>query len=245
MPEPIHLIYLDAYHLDDPLYLSSLARMMGRLKEAAPLCLMLHGSGGRAERLLEAEGFFPEKANGRIQPQSPQEAALIEKALRQVNRSIVSTLTEEIIHAVGFQGTDRGLLRMEADGSIQTGRIGWLIDLVKKGAVPVLSAMVSDPERGVPCEADLAAVTLVVAHAIQQEDVRIVFFTRTDQPGVIVDEVVLGEASWEAVPASFLPEPEALRLAVDAGFAAFLTSANGLFGGKKPQGTNILRPKHA
>ena len=246
MPEPIHILYLDAYHLGDPLYVSSLARMMGRLRRAVPPCLFLHGSGERAERLLEAEGLFPEKVDGRVQPRTPQEAALVEKALRQVNRQIVSTLTEEIIHAVGFQGTDRGLLRMDERGDIQTGRMGWLVDLIQKGAVPVLSAMVAHPETGAPHEADLTNITLAVAHALSQEkEVRVVFFSRKDQPGVVSDAAVLDEVEVEAVPTGHLPDPEGVRTVAEAGFAVFLTSASGLFGGEIPQGTNILRSKPA
>ncbi|HMB92553.1 MAG TPA: hypothetical protein VKP65_16990 [Rhodothermales bacterium] len=245
MPHPIHLIYLDAYHLDDPLYVPSLARMMGRLRRAVPLCLFLHGSGERAERLLEAEGRFPKKENGRVQARTPQEAALVEKALRQVNRQIVSTLTEEIIHAVGFQGTDRGLLLMDEGRDVKTGRMGWLVELIQKGAVPVLSALVHHPETAAPYEADLTQVMLAVAHALSQEDVRVVFFSRRDQPGVMVDDVVLDEVALEAVPAGHLPDPIAVQAVVEAGFAAFLTSASGLFGAEIPQGTNILRSKPA
>lgn len=245
MPDPIHILYLDAYHLDDPLFVSSLARMMGRLRRAVPPCLWLHGSGERAERLLEVEGLFPEKKNGRIQPRTPQEVALVEKALRQVNRHIVSTLTEEVIHAVGFQGTDRGLLHMDAHGAIRAGRIGWLVDLIRKGAVPVLSALVADPETGASSEADLVLVALAVAQALKQEDVRLVFFNRTGQPGVVADEGVLDEVGIEAVPAGHLPDSAAVQAIVEAGLSAYLTSPTGLFGGEMPQGTNILRTKPA
>ena len=106
MPEPIYLIYLDLYHLDDLLFLPSLARMMGRQRR--PSCLLVHGAGEQAERLLEAEGLFPERKEGLVQVSTAAEAALVERAARQVNRRIVGALTEEGVPAVGVQGIDRG-----------------------------------------------------------------------------------------------------------------------------------------
>jgi len=151
MLEPIYLIYLDPYHLDDLLFLPSLAQMMGRLQLRRSACLLLHGSGEQAERLLEAEGLFPERKEGLVQVRTAAEAVLVERAARRVNRQIVGALTDEGVPAVGLQGLDRGLLRLSDEGRVITGRIDWLKALAQKQAVPVVSALVEDARSGHVC----------------------------------------------------------------------------------------------
>ena len=238
MPDPIYLIPLDPYHLDDLLYLPSLARMMGRLRLRRPACLLLHGSGEQAERLLEAEGLFPERKEGLVQVRTAAEAVLVERAARRVNRQIVGVLTDEGVPAVGLQGLDRGLLHLSDEGRVMTGRIDWLKDLAQKQAVPVVSALVEDARAGHACEVQLHEATRALAHALHA--VVVVFFTRNNQPGVLDGDALARELSLDALPEAILPEPEAVRAVADAGFSVMLTSAAGLFGGDDVRGTRII-----
>ncbi len=238
MPEPIYLIYLDPYHLDDLLYLPSLARMMGRLRLRRPACLLIHGSGEQAERLLEAEGLFPERKEGLVQVRTAAEAVLVERAARRVNRQIVGALTDEGVPAVGLQGLDRGLLRLSDEGRVMTGRIDWLKDLAPKQVVRVVSARVKDARAGHACEVHLHEATRALAHALHA--VVVVFFTRNNQPGVLVGDALLRERSLDALPEAILPEPEAVRAVAHAGFSVMLTSAAGLFGSDDVRGTRIV-----
>lgn len=238
MPSPIYLIYLDSYHLDDLLFLPGLARLMAG--QGRPPCLLVHGSGERAERLLEAEGLFPESKDGLVQVRTVAEATLVERAARQVNRQIVGALTEEGVPAVGVQGTDRGLLHKKDDGRVTTGRIDWLMALAEKRAVPVVSALVQDDRAGHACEVHLRAAARPLAHAMYADGVVVVFFTRNNQPGILDGETLARELSLDAVPEASLPEPEALRAMTTAGFSVMLTSPAGLFGGREVRGTWIL-----
>ncbi len=242
MPEPIHVLYLDDDHLDDPFFVAGLAQRMARRK-ALPPCLLVHGSGERAERLLEAEGLFPERAGGLVRVRTPREAALVEQALRQVNRRLVGTLTDAVVHAVGFHGVDRGLLRLEADGTVTAGRVGWVRALLGQRVVPVVSTLVRAGQRGAAQQAPLPAVTLALARALG--GVVVVFFTRTEQPGLFEGEALRPDAAVEALPEALLPAPEAVRAVAAAGLPALLTSAAGLFGGEVPLGTKIFATKTA
>ncbi len=240
MPEPIYLIPLDPYHLDDLLFLSSLARMMGWQRQRRPSCLLVHGAGEQAERLLEAEGLFPERKEGLVQVSTAAEAALVERAARRVNRQIVGALTEEGVPAVGVQGIDRGLLHKSDDGHLMTGRIDWLKDLAQKQAVPVVSALVQDARAGHACEVHLHEATRALAHALHADGVVVAFFTRNNQPGVLGGEAPARELSLDAVPEASLPDPEAVRAIAAAGFSVMLTSTAGLFGGDEVQGTWMI-----
>ncbi len=241
----MYLIYLDDYHLGDLLYLPGLAQRMGRMRRARPACLFVHSSGEQAERLLEAEGLFPERKDGLVQARTVPEAALVERALRQVNRRIVGALTEEGVHAVGFQGSDRGLLRSGSGGAVTAGRVAWLAALIEKRAVPVVSALVQDAEAGPARAVSLPAATVALARGLGPGDVVVVFFTQNNQPGVFEGDRPLPSLALEALPEALLPDPEAVDEMVQAGIPALLTSAHGLFGGDEPMGTRIFNVKTA
>jgi len=211
---------------------------MGRLRLRLPTCLLLHGSGEQAERLLEAEGLFPERKEGLVQVRTAAEAALVERAARQVNRQIVGALTDEGVPAVGLQGLGRGLLRLSDEGRVITGRIDWLKDLAQKQAVAVVSALVEDARTGHACEVHLHGVAQALAHALHT--VVVVFFTSNNQPGVLVGDALVRECSLDALPEAILPKPEAVRAVAHAGFSVMLTSAAGLFGDDDVRGTRIV-----
>ena len=241
----MYLLYLDDYHLDDLLYVPSLAQQMGRMRRMRPVCLFVHSSGDQAERLLEAEGLFPERKDGLVQAQTPEEAALVERALRQVNRRVVGALTEEGVHAVGFRGADRGLLQVDDDGAVKPGRVAWLKDLIEKRAVPVISALARELE-GEGTRAVLAGeATVALARALGLGEMVVVFFTRNNQPGVFEGQRPLPNLPLDALPPAILPDPEAVRAVVTAGIPALLTSAAGLFSADEPRGTTIFNVKTA
>lgn len=229
-----YFLYLDDYHLDDPLFVSSMARMMHR-RQALPRCVMVHGSGGEVERRFEAEGLFPETQHGLIQPATPEDAALVEQALRATTRKIVGALVDEIIYAVGFQGTDRGLLQLR-DDAVTLGKTGWLLPLVQQGALPVISAVAQTPE-GRPRQVAAHAALLALAAAF--EGATVVFFTRDNRPGLFIDGSLQPEAGAAEVPEALLPNPTAFRATVAAGYPVLLTSAVGLWGSDDLQATYI------
>ena len=96
----LRLIYLDRYHLGDPLFLRALAHRLGRAEAAGLGALLVHGSGDEAEQVLEAEGAAVVRRDGVLAGLSPEHALLVERAVRQTNKRVVSTLTEFGVAAV-------------------------------------------------------------------------------------------------------------------------------------------------
>ena len=156
----IGLLYLDDRHLEDLLLVQRLARVLKQLP--APLVLV-HGSGGRAEQLLEAEGYVPERRQGVLVARNDRERALIERGIRETNQRLVAGLNELLIPAVGIQGSDRGLLKRSGNGALQVGQVVWLEQLLRQGVWPVLSTLV-DP-GGPPVEAPAAEILIALAQA--------------------------------------------------------------------------------
>ncbi|MFQ5571841.1 MAG: hypothetical protein ACE5G0_19355 [Rhodothermales bacterium] len=245
MTDPIYFLYVDPYHLDDPFFLSSMAQRMKRVEQRLPPLLILHNSGEQAERVLEAEGLFPGRVEGRLDLRTSKERAVLERAMRDVNRRIVGTLTDEGVHAVGFHGLDRGILRIGAHGQVSAGRVAWLRDLVLKRVVSVLSTLVRDPRTGHVREESMQSATLAMARALNDERIVVVFFTRNDRPGIWERDEVMTTCPSDALSVSVLPQSESVCAVVAGGFPVLITSPKGLFGGEKPLGTWIIDPETA
>ncbi|MDX1547497.1 MAG: acetylglutamate kinase [Rhodothermales bacterium] len=228
------LIFLDDYHLGDPLFVDGLAQRMGR-SPARPRCLLVHGGGEEAVRALEGEGLFPEMQDGVPTVAGGAGAAVVERAVRQLNRTIVGTLTDAGVPAVGVHGADRGLLRPGADGRIEAGRAGWLHALVAQGGVPVVSALV-EPAAGPWRLAPPAQVVRALAESGAEHGLAVVLLARSGTPGGAgTAALTLREAL-----AAGTPEAGVARAALEGGVEVWLSSPGGLFGGGGRQGTRLL-----
>ena len=234
------LVHLDDYHLGDPLFPQALAQALAR--PGRPPLLLVHGSGEAAEQRLEAEGLFVERVGGVLQVQSAAERALVERAMRELNQQLVAALTDALVPAVGLHGMDRGLLRWTPEAGVAAGRVGWLEAVVRQGGVPVLSALVADPEGGAALEVPVAEVLPALADAWPTPPT-VVLLTKNDRPGYAPQDEAVEAALVADVPAAVLPERALAERVVAAGRAAawgvVLTSLHGLPGEGGRAGTRL------
>lgn len=239
MAEQTHLLYLDRYHMGDPLFLQSLARGLARSQGRLAPCLLFHGSDERAERLLEGEGLFPERRQGVLAVHSVEEAVLVERAIRTSNQKLVALLTDALVSAVGLHGTDRNLLR-RSDDALETTGLEWVLDLGRKGVVPVVSSLLQDHASGQVREVALVEAVEAVATSIGRAEATIVFFTTTNLPGVMDGQtprplVTLDDLDGMEV----LPDAEAVGRLSSAGFNVLLTNTTRLADPGGPVGTRV------
>jgi len=174
----IGILYLDDRHLEDLLLVQRLARVLKQLP--APMVLV-HGSGGRAEQLLEAEGYVPERRDGVLVVRSAHERGLVERGIRETNQRLVAGLNELLIPAVGIQGSDRGLLRRTASGALQVGRTAWLAQLLRQGVWPVVSTLVATETEQI-VEAPAAEVLGALAGGCMSEVVIALLRNELEEP---------------------------------------------------------------
>ncbi len=233
-----YLLLLDDRHLDDLLFTPALGRTMRASKRRV---VLVHGSGGQAERLLEANGFFPERRQDVFPKLTAPERALVEAGVRRANRTVVSTLTDALVPAVGFQGGDRGLLKVDASGKVTGGQTRWLDTLVGQGGVPVVSALVAGPEGGVLVSPGEAARALAEAW---EGDVTAVVLTRTDAPGLGVPPAPSMAPDALDTHRDALADPDAATRLARAGMPLLVTSAAAFFDSPAPSGTAIVTEKH-
>lgn len=239
MPRTTFIIVMDDEHLGDRLFLQHFAKQLARVQQRLPPSLLVHGSGERAERLLEAEGRFPERVGGVLQVQSPDEALLVERAIREMNRKLVGVLTDEVVAAVGVHGVDKKLLRVDPEGRLVVGRIGWVEALMHQHLLPVISALAADAREPRVCEVGTVDATLRLAEALTAEDVVVVFWG-TDAYRTLRGDQKTSSRSVDDVPADVVSDLAAVRRVVAAGIPVLLSSPDDFFGGEPPGGVRIL-----
>ena len=223
----MYFVVLDRYHLGDPLFLTRFARDV--LAFGRPLALV-HGGGEEAERVLEAQGLLREWEGGVLQTRSADERSLVERATRELNRSVAHALTDAGVPAVRIEASSRGLLRPAESGSpgggLVPGEIGWFHALMRQRAVPVVAALVRQP--GGPTEqANAGAVAGTLAGTVE-EGATVVCFARGTRGALVRGGDRLAEVALEGVPDDALPDPAVVAAAVATGASVVLTGPSGL-----------------
>ncbi len=237
--QTLYLVYLDRHHLGDSLFLKSLAQHFAEGTSGDPPCVLVHGSGEKVERTLEAQGYFPERNDGVLEVETDEQRHLVERAVRETNQEIVAALTDEVVSTVGIQGVDRNLLERDQDGAIRATNVGWITALVKQRVLPVVSALVEEDDATVR---EIGAIEAIVALSRAFEasfDPVACALTTTNQPGLMDATGVQGHASIEAVSGEEVPDRAAVRRLCDAGIPVLLTNLQGLMGGDEPEGTTL------
>ena len=156
------VLLLDAYHLGDPLFVTGLAR---DLKARGGGAVLVHGSGERGERALEALGLVPANEGGAWRTETPDQAAVVEQATRALSRELAHELNEAGVASVRVVGADRGLLKARG-GGVEAGKTGWLQTLVGQGVVVVVASLVGGAAAETLVEADPAAAAAALAGAL-------------------------------------------------------------------------------
>jgi len=142
-PLPVtRVLYLDRYHLGDPLFLTGLAR---DLAAGGPPTILVHGAAEDGERALEAGGRFPVWEGDVLAAPTLEEAMTVERAGRDLNRRIAHALNESGAAAVRMDGASRGLFSVDPAG-VRVGDLGWVEALLRQRAVPVVLALSPDGE---------------------------------------------------------------------------------------------------
>ncbi len=230
---PVLIVFLDAYHLDDPFFLSSFARDVQA--HVGPI-VFVHGGGEGVERTLEARGLLDDDAR-----KGPAAQQLVERAIRELNRRIVHEMNDAGVPAVGILGSDRGLLRMGDGGEVEVGRIDWLVDLVMRNAIPVVGSLA--PGKDGDCvEADLASALLALEAAFRasgQAEPAIVAFTNNRKAGLFDGPTLLATVEVDDLNSlSAVGDLEVLRK-VGASVGVRLTTPRSLREAGLPNGTDL------
>jgi acetylglutamate kinase len=237
---PLYILYLDAHHLGDDIFLNDLAQRFNQSTTGEPPSLILHGSGEKVERTLESQGYFPERKNGVLDVQEPEQVRLVERAVRETNQKLVATLTDEVVPTVGIQGVDRGLLQLDEEGAVTVSRLGWVEALLQQRVLPVVSALVKHPGEGRVREVYAAEAAVALAEAFERFETTVVFFTTSGQSGIADVEGIQDEIALDAIADDGpVPDVAAARDIAQAGVPVLVSHLDGVFDGEAPTGTRV------
>lgn len=177
----IYLLYLDDYHAGDAIFVRSLSQSLARTER--PKFLIVHGSGVFGVQALEGHGFFRERKDGVLPVATAEEHALVERAIRHVNRKITGVLTDAVVSSVGVIGSERGLL-VASGASLPDVRADWLEALVDSGVVPVVASYASEAGTGRTGEVALCQSVAALVKGLSSS-ATVVAFSKTKLPGVM------------------------------------------------------------
>lgn len=235
--QTLHIVYLDRHHLGDELFLKSLAQHFAEGASGEPPCVLVHGSGEKVERTLEADGYFPERTDGVLEVETEDQRRLVERAVRETNQEIVAALTDEVVSTVGIQGVDRNLLGRTEDGTVHAANVGWLAALIKQRVVPVVSALVE--EEGGTEEVWAADVVVALAEALSASFDPVACVLTTSDGAVGSDDEAQNEGVSIERLSEDVPDPAAVRRIHGADVPIMVTNLQGLLGGDSVNGVRI------
>ena len=220
---PVHILCVDDYHLGDPLFGRSLARTLAEAAKGSLRVIIVHGGGEDAERALEGRGRTAIRERGVLVVEDLADRQLVERAIRETNKKLTAVLTEFEVPAVGIQGSDRGLLKFVADGSVAPGRFTWVRALVDTGSVPVISSLAMTPDGA--GEVDVGYCVALVARQFAGDECAVIAFARSGRPGVFEADAHLPSIPVEELEKHVREaQTDGLTTLVNDGYEVRLTS---------------------
>lgn len=200
-----YLAVIDYEHLDDGVFLSSLARSLTQIDYSR--MVIVHGESAYTERIIQT-GVMREEATLR--------------SLRDLNNRLVALLADEGVSAVGLNSYRRPLVRREND------RLELDREFLRKlphGPLLLISALAMDMAENRPMPISLPRMTRFLGDKLDPEEV--LLFCRSDESEVFTESFTDEAAGWDETDAGLREKllPEEFR---DFGEPVRLTTARDL-----------------
>ncbi len=232
----VSLLYLDRYHLGDPLFLQALGQSIARTVDTSLRPIIIHGQGDEAQKRLEGQGIFIEAERDVYTGKTEVERHIIETAHRELNRRLVSLLTESIVPAVGFMGADRNLVRVMDEQVRMGGGLTWLRDILDRRVVPVIGTTARD-DTGEVHAVDPVALLRAFADDVKSA-IEIVMFTTNNLGGIMRGRDPIDRISVnKALEGDVIADRYAAETLVLSGHPVLLTNTVRYPGPSGPRGT--------
>lgn len=218
----VSLLYLDRFHLGDPLFLQALGRALARRGDMNLRPILVHGQGEFVQRRLESEGIFLRMHRGVYAATTAEEERLIDTSTRDLNRWLTGLLTEAVVPAVGFMGADRDLLRREGE-AIRVGRVEWVAQLLGQEVVPVIASTARGDDGSTVAVDPVEALAALLGYF--GEAAEVVSFTTNNLGGVMQGrDPIVALPLEDVIGRNVLADPEGVEVLVNAGARLLITN---------------------
>lgn len=142
LPHPIHVIKVGGSQIDDRVFLADLVETIREIRRSGVHPVIVHGGGQEIVRLHDELGVPFDVVQG-LRVTSDQSIRLVKMALNGIaNLRIVRWLVNGGIDAIGLNGIDLGLVRVEKHRieGVDLGRVGKITAIHVDKLAPLLAA---------------------------------------------------------------------------------------------------------
>lgn len=197
-----YLAVLDYDHMDDGVFLSSLARSLTSVDLSD--IMLLHGESVYTERIIQT-GVMRDEATIR--------------GIKDLNKRLVALLADEGVPAVGIHGYQRSVIRLEEE-TLQLDRD--YLEKLPGGPLTLISTLVKTPGREDPVAVSLPRMTRFLKSRLDPKEVFL--FAKSEESEIFAESFPTDPVRWEEMDPEFREEmiPAEFR---DFGLPVRLTTA--------------------
>lgn len=197
-----YLAVLDYEHMDDGVFLSSLARSLSSVDHSD--MLLLHGESVYTERIIQT-GVMRDEATIR--------------GIKDLNKRLVALLADEGVPAVGLHGYQRSVISLKEE-TLHLDRD--YLENLPGGPLTLLSTLVKVPAREEPAAISLPRMTRFLKSRLDPEEVFL--FAKSEESEIFTESFPTDSVRWEELESEFREEiiPAEFR---DFGLPVRLTTA--------------------
>lgn len=169
-----YLAVIDYEHLDDGVFLSTLARSIAKHDYSGSV--ILHGESAYTERIIQT-GVMRE------------EAAI--RAHKDLNHRLIALLADEGVSATGINGYRRSFITLR-DGQLDLDRS--FLDALPGGPLLLVSSLALDTASGRPVTVSLPRMTGFLREQLRPDE--LFLFTRSGENEVFTDNFSREDTRW-------------------------------------------------
>jgi hypothetical protein len=175
---------LDYDHLDNPVFLTTLARSLSQQQKKGDVrSIILHSDSAYTERVIQT-GVMREEARIR--------------ALKDLNHRLVALFADEGISAIGINPSQRNFI------TLSEGRLNMdhsFLDHLSRKPVLLLSTLVQNLNTKQPVVFDLAKMTSFLVDELNADE--LIIFSKSDESEIFTNSDQSDELNWKTLDDSF------------------------------------------
>lgn len=183
-----YLAALDYEHLDNGVFLTSLARSISQQKDVRPI--IIHGDSEYTERVIQT-GVMRREATIR--------------SIKDLNHRLIALLADQGVSTIGINGYQRELITLEDE--ILSLDLDFFESLPSQSAL-LLSTLVFDKENGSPKPIELSRFATFLKETLPVSELFI--FSASDSDEIFTKEDPLPAMAWDELSedyrSSYIPE---------------------------------------
>jgi hypothetical protein len=179
-----YIAALDYAHLDNPIFLTTLARSLSQQqKKSGVRSIILHSDSAYTERVIQT-GVMRDEARIR--------------AVKDLNHRLVALFADEGISTIGINPSQRNFITL-SEGQLKMDHS--FLDHLSRQPVLLLSTLVQNVDAKLPAVFDLAKMASFLADELRADE--LIIFSKSDESEIFTNTDQVDEMNWKTLDDSF------------------------------------------